>query len=478
MKIVIYGMGKIFEKYKSMLNWESVVAVIDKNAGTGSYDDMDIPCPILCTEKIVELDFDYIMIFSQKYFEEMKTELVIRYNIQENQIMTYWMFAKTGDGVFSTSLAEIYANLLECGESKKVLDVGMKHLPEIYLSKYAMCKNRDISIDGVCYESIIAMGDLYDNVYFGSESVQGKYDVVFLWEDFENHMDADKILEFAPQYIYYFRPYSFDEKKSGLDKILCQYHVSESSLPYGWLSIFWRKKELKDSSIYVVTHKKAFVHQDVLYKPICVGNSYRNQDFLSAHDGENIEYLNDRINECTALYWIWKNTKSEYVGLNHYRRYFCQDNSKINFRYLQGERIDEILNQSGYDIIFPEMIRLGYTLEQNIRYCVGDELYGQGVDIIRKGILKYQLQYKDVFEYVLGLDRFYACNMFVTRRSNLNCYCEWLFSFLIEAANSLDVTQNTVCQKRTIGFFAELMWTVWAIKNRLRIYELPVMKIE
>lgn len=68
---------------------------------------------------------------------------------------------------------------------------------------------------------------------------------------------------------------------------------------------FNKQQILTKAEIYVVTHKRYNVRSDNLYYPLCVGE-YRQESFLSEHDGENIVYLNKKINECTALYWIWK----------------------------------------------------------------------------------------------------------------------------------------------------------------------------
>lgn len=72
----------------------------------------------------------------------------------------------------------------------------------------------------------------------------------------------------------------------------------------------------------------------------------------------------------------------------------------------------------------------------------------------------------------------FLCNMFVTRREILNRYCEWLFSFLIEAAEAIDVEGYDSYSQRVIGFFAERMWTVWLRKNKLKIKELPYVVVK
>jgi hypothetical protein len=66
----------------------------------------------------------------------------------------------------------------------------------------------------------------------------------------------------------------------------------------------------------------------------------------------------------------------------------------------------------------------------------------------------------------------YVYNMFITRRDILDRYCEWLFSFLIEAAEGLDVVGYDTRRQRTMGFLAECLLTVWLYRNKLRIKEL------
>ena len=80
----------------------------------------------------------------------------------------------------------------------------------------------------------------------------------------------------------------------------------------------------------------------------------------------------------------------------------------------------------------------------------------------------------EAFDAVMESHNFYKCNMFVTKREILNAYCEWLFSFLIEAAERIDVSTYDNYSKRVIGFFAERMLTVWLYKNPLKIKELPI----
>lgn len=80
--------------------------------------------------------------------------------------------------------------------------------------------------------------------------------------------------------------------------------------------------------IYVVAHKmyKSPCLDDA-YKTIYVGNKVREEAKLKGlivdSEGNSICEKNPYYCELTALYWIWKNDKkSDWIGLNHYRRYF------------------------------------------------------------------------------------------------------------------------------------------------------------
>ena len=61
---------------------------------------------------------------------------------------------------------------------------------------------------------------------------------------------------------------------------------------------------------------------------------------------DNISDKNETYCELTAMYWAWKNIKKiypdiEYIGLNHYRRYFDFDHIFIPWRQ---ESLSDIKN--------------------------------------------------------------------------------------------------------------------------------------
>lgn len=226
---------------------------------------------------------------------------------------------------------------------------------------------------------------------------------------------------------------------------------------------------------YVICHKPYPVRQDEMYRALCVGGM-RADGALCELDGENIAGYNERINELTGLYWIWKNTESEYVGMSHYRRFFY-DIRTIHDRpqRLGREFAGKILTAAGYDMILSRPFYFPYTIYDNLRNQVGVMLSQRAKRIFAKHIREKQPEYAEDFEAVLKGNRLNVCHMFVTRREILDRYCAWLFSFLLEAADELDVDRCDVRQRRAAGFFAENLLTVWMRRQDYKAFELPVM---
>ena len=217
---------------------------------------------------------------------------------------------------------------------------------------------------------------------------------------------------------------------------------------------------------WVVCHRPFPVSQVDMYRKLCVGGYY---DDISASEteGQNIAQYNPELNELTALYWIWKNTKSEYVGLSHYRR-FLFDNGKR----MDAKRAEEILRD--HDIILAP-IRLKWNLMTNIDKAVGDQFFTDGYHAFRTEIDLHQPEYLQAFIETMRGDFMYYCNLFMARREIVEEYCKWLFSFLTDAADRIDVSQGNDVQKRTAGYFGEVMWTVWLRKHHeLKVYEANV----
>ena len=221
--------------------------------------------------------------------------------------------------------------------------------------------------------------------------------------------------------------------------------------------------------IYTVKHKPFTLPElPEGYKTICVGG-YSEPDGINCTEGKNIENLNKKINELTALYWIWKNTKDPIVGLAHYRRYLLGSDGDI----LTLPEAEQLLKNN--DIIC-HSFNLDYlTVKRNI--IMMGLLGGQVAYDTVRGLLPDG--YQEAFEQVMESHHYYVCHLFVTKREILNEYCKWLFSFITEAAK--DYRPRIGCdpqEVRAIGYIAEALLSVWALKNGLKVASEPMRLIK
>lgn len=251
-----------------------------------------------------------------------------------------------------------------------------------------------------------------------------------------------------------------------------------------------------DVGVYVVTHKDAKLSKlPPCYKIIHAGRARAQKDFgyLGDDTGDNISRLNPFLDEVTALYWIWKNTRHTHAGFVHYRRFFTSKTNQKEFR--PGEYVfnaKNLLSQAeilkllrDYDIIVhTERLSDRTQLELMIYSTNFPELVALSEKVVRKHLTKNQPDYLDAYDAVINGFVMFLCGMHVTRRNILDAYCEWLFSFLLDATEELAAKvkigdKNLIdaphVYSRMMSFFAERMLTVWLKKNHLRIKTLPIM---
>ena len=248
----------------------------------------------------------------------------------------------------------------------------------------------------------------------------------------------------------------------------------------GWFFCYLRKPP-EDFAMYVVTHKKLPPeHVQSLpegYKLIHAGRAGKEDlGYIGDHTGENISDLNPYLNEITALYWLWKNTSDEIVGLSHYRRFFTANGKN----FLTREETLDILKR--HDIIVNTLTtHRAPTREILSNDICNEEITAVSEMILRKNLMRAQPDYLDAFDYKMNSPTCFYKNMFVTRRPIFDAYCEWLFSFLIDSTREIlretPLTEMPIEAQRLPGHFAERMMTVWLLKNHLRIKELGIVEL-
>lgn len=227
--------------------------------------------------------------------------------------------------------------------------------------------------------------------------------------------------------------------------------------------------------IYTITHKvfKEKIVSD-LYQTLLVGadNNLGLPKYLKDNSfPENISYKNNNYCELTGLYWIWKCSRENIVGVCHYRRYFTDGCGNI---INDQEQILNLLKKN--DIILPKKdlnVFGGLTAKRQFKQCHDIDVWRKCRKIIRQ---EYPNYYKD-FKWFEKQRTGFCFNMMITRKKLFDQYCEWLFSILFKLEKAIDITKYDAYNQRMYGFVSERLLNVWVHHQRLKVKELPVLFI-
>jgi hypothetical protein len=234
-----------------------------------------------------------------------------------------------------------------------------------------------------------------------------------------------------------------------------------------------------NSNIYVITHKPFSLNLPKGYKKLMVGSDkskIKLEGYIYDNEGENISFKNSTYCEMTGLYWMWKNAKSDYIGLCHYRRYFQR---RAVFECSDGPLTISMLNSilEGNDCIVAKRIYVDRK-ERNIygQYCINHSK--ADLKVLTSILQKNDKKYDHAFATVMHRDYFYPYNMFYSSRELMCDYCKWLFPLLDTCEQMIDISNYDIYQKRIYGFFAERLFNVWLLANKKTVREVPVIQID
>ncbi len=236
--------------------------------------------------------------------------------------------------------------------------------------------------------------------------------------------------------------------------------------------------------IYVIGHKpfQLPVSNSIL-QPLTVGKAEFDipKGWLRDSLGDSISHKNPTYNELTGLYWIWKNTDDEIVGLCHYRRYFTSLQGKLvnvvfhkQTGFLNAKKIKSILLKS--DIILHNKT---FFKKNNKYQAITRKKYGSEPNKLTKTefmicaetVKSLYPEYYQSFKKVMNGKSAHLLNMFITTRKVLNAYCEWLFPLLEEVEKRIEAKIPTGLRDRVIGLLSERLLDVWVLENKLKITE-------
>lgn len=224
--------------------------------------------------------------------------------------------------------------------------------------------------------------------------------------------------------------------------------------------------------IYVVTHKKMDFDLPVDYVPFQVNtvNSEIFYEFNDAVGSKQISVKNPYYCELTAAYWIWQNVIDEnIIGLMHYRRFLTKNMFSVSPKYyLNRHNIEKILQR--YDFIATKC----FKFKQTVKEVMFDGVREHDFELLRQVILDQYPDYIDVFDKVFDGHKTYLCNIFITKKEQWDAYYSWLFSIFDKLEPLVDMTDYTEREKRLYGFLSERLFTVYIVKNGLKVKSYPL----
>lgn len=174
------------------------------------------------------------------------------------------------------------------------------------------------------------------------------------------------------------------------------------------------------------------------------------QDCVRDNTGINISSKNRKYCELTVMYWVWKNCKSEYVGLSHYRRRFDFSDNEIK-KITTGE-LDVIVTTPMINV-------------PNVKYMYGKNHNIEDWEKMLKVVAEKCPEYTQAVETVEKSNYYVPYNMFIMKWEIFDKYCEWLFPIL-DKCEQLIGDYEDVYQNRYIGFLAERLMTAYIFKHR------------
>ena len=252
----------------------------------------------------------------------------------------------------------------------------------------------------------------------------------------------------------------------------------------------WERQRVK---IFMVYHKPSPFLDAEPFVPIQVGAGFDIPDVVCRDNtSDNIASKNPNFCELTAQYWIWKNVRSEYVGLMHYRRLisftecdewtFCDFSAETREKFgWSADKIETLLRD--YDILLPPDDTVFPPGERgNVMTPYGFHCYEHrkcDIDAAIAAIHDLTPEYDGYAQKALCEDT-HECfgNICVMRKDLFDLYSEWLFKILFEVERRVVIPENRE-DARLFGFLSERLIMVWLGHAReklgARVWNAPSM---
>lgn len=189
--------------------------------------------------------------------------------------------------------------------------------------------------------------------------------------------------------------------------------------------------------------------------PIQVGAVFTDKVIADVRDnlGDNISHKNRNYCELTGTYYAWKNSRTSYKGLCHYRRIFDISKEQLQTLINRHEDVDVILPYPS--VHYPDISG------QHKRYINEDDWNAMLMAMKEVAPEYYEAYIKDVSKQ----NYFYNYNMVIAKSEVFDDYCNFLFTVL-EKTEELTVPKGWERADRFAGYLGENLTTIYFRKNR------------
>lgn len=199
--------------------------------------------------------------------------------------------------------------------------------------------------------------------------------------------------------------------------------------------------------IIVCTHKADDrIRNYAPYVPVHGGKALHpdmDLGFIGDDTGDNISEKNPLYSEWSVIYWAWKNCNdSEYIGFNHYRRYF-----KIN---ITEDNIDNIMGKA--DVIALKRTNKSrcFRIDDLSRMTSQEDAY-----LFIDSVLSIHPDSKEaLLRYFYNSTEYFFYSMFIMRRELFDEYCNFIFPVLFDLEKRIK-PHGYSRQQRALGYFGE-----------------------
>ena len=183
------------------------------------------------------------------------------------------------------------------------------------------------------------------------------------------------------------------------------------------------------------------------------------------HDKPNIDKFNPWFCELTALYYMHKHSKAKYVGLEHYRRCFVnQDNGSYDptdYNILTRCEAMDILDEYDAIVAFHQHTQ-GRTAYSFLEVSKQADMFNDWLDVVDTGTPGFKQFCLDRLQH----EALICCNMFIAKKELTDKYCEWLFANTRAYMRKYPLSDNVL---RHIGYFGEFTFGSWLLFNKYRL---------